>query len=109
MQIFGEVAPGGGFQAGAIFASSFAAYDLSVKSFDKSIEAKTLLAYAAIGVLLYGFTGFYSIVVGQNFLDYDVLFSYNPQAAGIILVELGVGITVSAVMIFLYKEIKNAF
>ncbi len=56
------------------------------------------------GVLLYGSVGLVSMVLGANFLDYDPL-AYDPvhgQHYGILLVELGVGITVTAVMVALY-------
>ena len=51
-------------------------------------------------MLLYGFVGIESMFLGGNFLDYDVL-AHDPhhgQHLGILLVELGVGITVAAVM-----------
>ena len=48
----------------------------------------------------YGGVGIVAILEGGNFLDYDVL-SHEPvhgQHLGILLVELGVGITVASVM-----------
>jgi multicomponent Na+:H+ antiporter subunit B len=51
-------------------------------------------------VLLYGSVGIATIVMGGNFLEYGVL-AHDPvhgQHLGILLVELGVGITVAAVM-----------
>ena len=58
----------------------------------------------AAGVLLYGGVGIAAIFAGGNFLDYDVL-AHDPhhgQHLGILLVELGVGITVAAVMMTIY-------
>ena len=59
----------------------------------------------AFGVLLYAFTGVISFFRGLNFLDYNALNSHYPshgQHYGIIAVELGVGITVTGVMIAVY-------
>jgi multicomponent Na+:H+ antiporter subunit B len=58
----------------------------------------------ASGVLLYGTVGFVAMVRGGNFLDYNVL-RHDPvhgQHLGILLVELGVGLTVASVMIALF-------
>ena len=59
---------------------------------------------AAVGVLLYGAVGVVSMVNGGNFLDYDVLAKdpLHGQHYGIIVIELGVGITVAAVMVLIY-------
>ena len=52
------------------------------------------------GVLLYAGVGMVAMLLGGDFLDYDFL-SRDPvhgQHLGIFLIELGVGITVAAVM-----------
>ena len=58
----------------------------------------------SLGVLLYVGTGFESIVLGGNFLEYRVLADdpVHGQHLGILLIELGVGITVAAVIITIY-------
>ena len=59
----------------------------------------------AFGVLLYTFTGVISFFRGQNFLDYSALSPHSPthgQHYGILIIELGVGITVSGVMIAIF-------
>ena len=58
----------------------------------------------ASGVLLYGGVGVASLLLGGHFLDYSVLAS-DPVAGqhlGILLVELGVGITVTSTMLSLF-------
>ena len=55
-------------------------------------------------MLLYGGVGVTTILLGGNFLDYGVL-AHDPvhgQHLGILLVELGVGITVTAVMTMIF-------
>jgi multicomponent Na+:H+ antiporter subunit B len=49
--------------------------------------------------------GVVTLLLGGNFLDYGVLDAHDPphgQHLGIVLVELGVGITVSAVMVSIF-------
>ena len=59
-----------------------------------------------ISSVIYGasFIGIVSMMLGGNFLDYNVLAS-DPiagQHIGILLVELGVGITVTAAMLAIF-------
>ena len=59
---------------------------------------------SAIGVLVYGSVGVVSMLNGGTFLDYSVL-SADPiagQHLGILLIELGVGLTVASVMIIIF-------
>jgi multicomponent Na+:H+ antiporter subunit B len=56
------------------------------------------------GVLVFGGVGVVTMLLGGNFLDYDVL-AHDPrhgQHIGILLVELGVGMTVSSTMLLIY-------
>lgn len=108
IQIFGEIGPGGGFQAGAILVSAFIAYDLSVKSISEYVDTDILARISAFGVMIYFSTGVYSLLSKKNFLDYSALPFNSPQAAGIIIIEAGVGITVFSVLLLLYLEVKNA-
>jgi multicomponent Na+:H+ antiporter subunit B len=58
----------------------------------------------AAGVLIYGGVGVLGLLLGGNYLDYSVLAHDPPhgQHLGILLVELGVGITVAAVMVTIF-------
>ena len=102
VQFHGDYGPGGGFQAGVIFGAGMILYAL-IFGLDRAIEVfppRLLEILVAAGVLLYGGVGLASILLGANFLDYDVL-AHDPthgQHLGILLVELGVGTTVAAVM-----------
>jgi multicomponent Na+:H+ antiporter subunit B len=55
----------------------------------------------ALGALLYAAVGVVSMLKGGHFLNYSVLFDdpIKGQHVGILLVELGVGMTVTGVMI----------
>ena len=106
VQFHGDYGPGGGFQAGIIFGAAIILY---VLIFDReaalrAIPPGVVEALAALGLLLFAGTGVAALLMGGDYLDYNV-FLGNPGAAqhlGIFLVELGVGITVAAVMISVF-------
>lgn len=108
VQFHGDYGPGGGFQAGVIFGAGIILYTL-LFGLDQAREAfrpRVLEIFVAGGVLLYGGVGLAAILAGGNFLDYDVL-AHDPthgQHLGILLVELGVGITVAAVMATIFFQ-----
>ncbi len=106
VQFHGDFGPGGGFQAGVIFASAIILYALTFGLDDALalIPVRLILALAAIGLLLYGGVGVATLLLDGNFLDYNVL-AHDPihgQHYGILLIELGVGITVSTVMMAIF-------
>lgn len=114
VQFHGDYGPGGGFQAGVIFAAGFILYGLvaSIEQVRSMFKPKALQIAMASGVLLYISVGFVSLFLGGTFLDYNVLASdpVKGQHWGIFLVELGVGITVAATMISLFltfSEVRN--
>jgi multicomponent Na+:H+ antiporter subunit B len=106
VQFHGEAGPGGGFQAGVIFAAAFILYALvfGMGAARAVAPAPLLRVLAALGVLLYCGVGLAAIFAGGNFLDYDVLArdGVSGQHLGIFLVELGIGITVASVMITIF-------
>ena len=106
VQFHGDFGPGGGFQAGVIFAAGFILYSLifGIENGRKVMPPWLRRALLSIGVIIFGGTGLFGLIFGGNFLDYNV-FLENPvegQHLGILLVELGVGITVSATMITIF-------
>lgn len=111
VQFHGDYGPGGGFQAGVIFASAFILHGLifGLQRTRLVLPPSTLRILMALGVLLYLGTGIYSMLLGGNLLDYGV-FAHDPkhgQHWGIFAVELGVGITVTAVMISLFYSFAS--
>ncbi|MDX1570642.1 MAG: Na(+)/H(+) antiporter subunit B [Xanthomonadales bacterium] len=106
VQFHGEYSPGGGFQAGVVFGSAMILYALIYGVADALavMSASVLKRLAALGVLIYGGVGVWALMAGGNFLDYNAL-ANNPktgQHLGIILIELGVGITVASVMMIIF-------
>jgi len=107
VQFHGDFGPGGGFQAGVIFAAGLILYGLifGLAEMQRAVPPRAMEIGMAVGVLLYGGTGVATLLLGGNFLDYDVLDSHNAmhgQHLGILLVEGGVGIAVTCTMITLY-------
>lgn len=118
VQFHGDYGPGGGFQAGVIFAAGIILYTMlfGLSLTQKVIKTEVLEQLTAFGVLLYAGVGIACMLLGGNFLDYNVL-RHDPvhgQHLGILLVELGVGITVAAVMItlffkFTWRTVKHKY
>ncbi|WP_337993233.1 DUF4040 domain-containing protein [Thalassomonas viridans] len=106
VQFHADFGPGGGFQAGVIFASVIILYLMifGLKAARKVISLAWLEFLAALGVLIFGSVGLLSLLSGENFLDYDMLSSDPVQAQhlGIFLVEIGVGLTVAAIIILIF-------
>ncbi len=106
VQFHGEYSPGGGFQAGAIIASSIILYALleGEERALRLIPRKVLNGLTAGGALLYGAVGVAGMLAGGNFLDYSVLASdpVKGQQMGLLIIEAGVGITVTGVLLTIF-------
>ena len=107
VQFHGDYSPGGGFQAGVIMAVAFILYGIvfSLDQVQRVLPPWIVHKLVALGVLLYAGTGIVSLFMGYNYLDYTALSPHHPehgQHYGILLVELGVGITVTGVMVAVY-------
>ncbi len=107
VQFHGDYGPGGGFQAGVIFAAGMVLYTMvfGIDAARQIIPRWVLLKTAPLGVLLYAGSGLYSILNGGLFLDYDLLDPHDPQHGqhlGLLLIELGVGITVTSTMLLIF-------
>jgi multicomponent Na+:H+ antiporter subunit B len=103
VQFHGDYGPGGGFQAGVIFAAAIILYAIifGLDVARRVVPLGLVRFMIAAGVLIYAGVGIASLLSGGNLLDYSVLGrdAVDGQHLGILLVELGVGITVAAVMI----------
>ncbi len=106
VQFHGDYGPGGGFQAGVIFASAIILYALlhGVKKAEQVVSLNLAKFCAACGLLLYAGVGVFGILLGGNYLDFNVL-AHDPihgQHWGILLIELGVGLTVASVILAIF-------
>ena len=107
VQFHGEYSPGGGFQAGVILATAIILYGLifGLDALREKVPPVVVEIGIALGALLYAGVGVVSMLMGGEFLHYGVLDSHDTahgQHLGILLVELGVGITVTFVMVAIF-------
>jgi len=110
VQFHGDYGPGGGFQAGVLFAAAIILHTLvyGLESTQKLFNPTVMRFFVSMGLLLYIGVGVVCMFKGGLFLDYNVLteshgaHNVHGQELGILLVELGVGITVAAVMITIF-------
>lgn len=122
MQIFalyvlahGHYSPGGGFQGGVIFGASFILLALchNLQFTLARFKENRLLLCCGIGVLIYAGIGLLCLLLGRNLLDYAALAQLlgvsevMARSYGILGVEVGVGITVMAIMISLYYDLAS--
>ena len=116
IQLNGEVSPGGGFQAGVIFATAVIALDLinGGKKTHQFFLEKALTICAVIGVLIYATTGIISLLFDDNYLDYNsiaknslITNQLTAQHVGIFSIEIGVGLTVASIMCLIYLILRE--
>ncbi len=108
VQFHGDYGPGGGFQAGVIFAVAFIlhAFCYGLDETKKAVPQKALTVAMVIGLLFYVGTGVATMLLGANLLGYD---SIDPDSThhagqhyGILLVEWGVGMCVASTMMTIF-------
>ena len=106
VQFHSDFGPGGGFQAGVIFAAGLILYALvhGLEHLEDAVSPRAVRWLTACGLLLYGGTGLACMYMGGNFLDYNHLAHdhHHGQHWGIFAVELGVGFTVAGVMLTIF-------
>jgi len=106
VQFHGDFGPGGGFQAGVIFGAGVILYALifGLEAARRAAPPAVVERLVALGILIYAGVGVAGLLLGGRFLEYGVL-AHDPvhgQHLGILLIELGVGLTVAAVMISIF-------
>ena len=111
----GHHSPGGGFQGGVIFGASFILLALArdLKAAQNWVAEKRILILACCGILIYAGIGVLCQILGENFLDYQVLHRVLPadpvmaRYHSILGVEIGVAFTVTAIMFSLYSNLSS--
>jgi len=111
----GHHSPGGGFQGGVILGASFILTALArdLRAGLRRLPERAFLILAAAGIVLYAGIGVVSMVLGAPFLDYAALDRLLPGDAvkaryhSILGVEIGVALTVSAVMFAIYAYLSS--
>lgn len=115
--IHGTSGPGGGFQGGVVFAASFI---LCVVAFDIADGKKRLpeslnTLLSSFGVSLYAGIGLLCILLSfgvAQFLNYGFLpftsYFEENRALGMELVEIGIGITVTAIITSIFFDLVDS-
>ena len=108
VQFHGDYGPGGGFQAGVIFAVAFIlhAFCFGLEETKKALPQSVLTVVMVVGFLFYAGTGVATMLLGGNFLGYDALAPNSTHHAGqhygVLLVEWGVGTAVASTMLTIF-------
>lgn len=123
VQFHGDLGAGGGFQAGVIMAAAIILHALvfGLRETMTAIPPRVARSTASLGVLIYAGIGIICMINGGAFLDYDYLFppaveaqipgwilgdtDHAPhwgQHAGILAIEIGVLLTVTATMVTVF-------
>ena len=105
--IHGHTSPGGGFQGGVILASSFILLAIAdgIDDVHRRLSLKMLTVYMSTGVLLYAGIGVVCLLLGANYLDYGILPVTEPRSVGLLVIEIGVGITVMAAVLSIFRDL----
>jgi multicomponent Na+:H+ antiporter subunit B len=112
----GHHSPGGGFQGGVILGAAIILFALchNLRTTIRRFSEKTIALLCSLGVIIYTGTGVMCILLGSNFLDYSALASLlgvdrvMARSHGILMVEIGVAIAVTAVMVWIYYNLSSA-
>ena len=112
----GHHSPGGGFQGGVILGASMILFAIAfdLRSAIRRLGERLTAFLCVLGVFIYAFTGALCMFYEKNYLDYSALadiLGVDPVLArshGILIVEIGVGIAVMAVMVVLYYNLASA-
>lgn len=113
--IHGHYSPGGGFQGGCILAASFILIVLAfdMKEVKKRMGEKLNIIFCSLGVIVFSGIGLLSLMLGANYLDYGIFYKIllsdpvHARSLGILGVEIGVGLTVMAVMTSIFLNIAS--
>lgn len=111
----GHISPGGGFQGGCIFASSLIlmAISLGMDEVRRRLGKRLCLVLIGLGAFIFAATGMVSIILGGEYLNYGYLDKLLPfdtvtvRYYSIALVELGVQLTVTGSMLYIFHELVN--
>ncbi|MCX7771071.1 MAG: Na(+)/H(+) antiporter subunit B [Proteobacteria bacterium] len=108
----GDLGPGGGFQGGVIFGTSLILYIIvfGLERGKRLFKLKVFDFLGALGVLIYTIVGLLCIYFDGTLLEYTKLPFSDPHLSahlGIFAIEVGVAITVSAVMVVFIFDIAR--
>ena len=112
----GHYSPGGGFQGGVIMGASVVLFAIAfdLRSAIRRMGERLIALLCTLGVMIYASTGVLCMLFDKNYLDYSALAkilgvdAVSARSHAILVVEIGVGIIVMAVMVILYYILASA-
>jgi multicomponent Na+:H+ antiporter subunit B len=111
--IHGHDSPGGGFQAGTLFAASIILFVLAfgVPNSHAVVERRAII-WGGIGILIYAGIGLIPLLLGHEFLNYAELPIPGMDAAarrhwGILGIEIGVTLAVAATAVSIFYSLRG--
>lgn len=111
----GHYSPGGGFQGGVILGASMVLLLIThgMEEIKNRFSDKGITILSSLGVLIYSGIGLICMLLLGNYLDYSKLAKIlnvvpaEARSLGILGVEIGVGLTVMAVMFSIFLNIST--
>jgi multicomponent Na+:H+ antiporter subunit B len=109
----GSSSAGGGFQGGVIFASGFILFGIAygIRDAKKRIQERVTTILSSIGLYVYAGIGLFCLIFGGTYLGYGViplpLETAEVRKLMIELVEMGIGLTVMAIMTSIFYDIGS--
>lgn len=114
--IHGAGGPGGGFQGGVVVASSFILYTIAFglsgvrgrfpESINTIFSSLGLYIYAGIGLIAIIFSFGAAQYLNYGFIPFTSFFEKN-RALGMDFVEMGIGITVMAIIVSIFFDLSQ--
>ena len=111
----GHYSPGGGFQGGALLAAAVILIRIAEgrTGSQREFPTRNALLIGSFGVLIFAGIGVVNLLSGGNFLQYEVvpLLKTDPALIhywAILLVEVGVGLAVMAVLVGSFDVLMEA-
>jgi multicomponent Na+:H+ antiporter subunit B len=114
--VHGHYSPGGGFQGGVVLGASVILFALAfgLPASKHYLSESTNIILANTGALIYTGIATLCALLGGMFLDYSALAKILPidpiswRSHGIFLVEVGVGMGVTTIMVSIYWDMASA-
>ncbi|HID27828.1 MAG TPA: hypothetical protein EYP22_08455 [Methanosarcinales archaeon] len=108
----GGSGPGGGFQGGVILGASIILFVIGfgLPIAKKRYKEKFITILSSTGLFIYSGIGLIAVFLGGKYLQYNVYpnVTHEPiNAIMIDLVEIGIGITVMAIMISIFFDLSE--
>lgn len=111
----GHHSPGGGFQGGVILGAGLVLFLIAhgLPEIKRHVSEKSVAIFSSLGLLIYSGIGLLCLILLGNYLDYGKLASLlhvapaEARSLGILGIEIGVGLTVMAVMFSIFLDISS--